>query len=358
MLPGVAAADTGSCVAAGDYEVCFNDPTGSALSQNMIVDRLRELVREAGPGDRVHLAMYTWTLTGIASDLATAKTNGADVRVVVDDKVAGTNALGILEDAGVPITVCALSCTSQQNRSIQHNRFFLLDIGGVERLAVTSSNMTVTQKTDRYNDLLVISNDARLYDFYSDYWNRLNAQSWTGWTDSDRERAGDLATRGYVFERDDTDVVAAILNRVTACRSGDAKIWLALSKFTRSRAAIQQRLEQLENLGCNVKIIIQRSVDEAFVQKGTSWNNNDPRTFLTKSKVRQMPGSVVDVHHKLMLIDAEYEGRYQEVVFTSSHNFTGPALRKNDENWVRVEDPFVFSQYRGHFDELYARSTD
>ena len=131
-----------------------------------------------------------------------------------------------------------------------------------------------------------------------------------------------------------------------------------LSKFTDNRAALQQRVEELENIGCNVKLIIQREVDESFVQLGTSWNDSDPLTYLTKSDVRQMPGTVVDVHHKLLLIDARYNDLYQEVVFTGSHNFTGPSLNQHDENWVRVEDPFVFLKYREHFDELWARSTD
>ena len=361
MTPGSAAADTGSCVDSGDFEVCFNDPMGPTTPENVIINRLRALVGEAQAGDQIRLAMYSWTLTGLAETLAGAKENGADVQVVVDDRAVGKTPITILEQAGIPVTVCDVSCTSHQNRSIQHNRFYLLDIGGVRKVAITSSNMTRTQETDRYNDLLIVDDDAQLYDFYADYWDRLNAQSWTfagdTWTEADRERAG-RATRAYAFERDDSDVVASILNRVTACRSGDAKIWLSLSKFTAGRAAIQQRLEQLENLGCNVKIIIQRPVDEGFVQKGTSWNLKDPQTYLTRSKVRQMPGSIVDVHHKLMLVDAEYEGRFQEVVFTGSHNFTGPGLRKNDENWVRVEDGFVFSQYRAHFDVLYGRSTD
>lgn len=362
VLPGVAAADTGDCTVSGAYEVCFNDPTGPALEENVIVDRLKELAREAQSGDRIDLTAYTWTVTGIANVLAAANDSGAEVRVVLDDKSEANTPYAILNQAGIPVTVCDLSCTSQQTNSVQHNKFFWLDVGGVESLVITSSNLTMRQKRDRYNDLVTIRNDAQLHGFFGDYWNRLDAQSWTfagdRWTDTDRERAGDLATRGYVFERDDRDVVADILNDVSACRRGDAKIWLSVSSFTASRAAIQQRLEELENLGCNVKAIIARSVDEAFVQKGTSWNNNDPRTYLTKSKVRQMPGQVVDVHHKLMLIDAEYDGRFQEVVFTGSHNFNGRSLRKHDEDWVRVEDGFVFSQYRRHFDELYSRSTD
>ncbi len=368
LLPGVAAADAAGCWGSSnyywqssEYEVCFNDPTGPEASRDRIVDRLKQLVRTAGPGDRIRVAMYKWTLDGIAVALRDAKEAGADVSVVLDDQAAGRPPYETMTAAGIPVTVCDRSCTSNESNSIQHNKFFLADVDGVKRVAVTSSNMNGPSKSGKYNDLIILR-DAELYDFYSGYWSRLEEGSWTfagtTWTPAKRKRTGSLATKAYVFERDDLDVVAAILNNVTACRDGDAKIWLALTKFTDSRSKVQKRLEELENIGCNVKLIIDRSVDEPFVQKGTSWDDSDPRTFLTKSKVRQMPGSTYDVHHKLLIVDANYNGRYQEVVFTGSHNFTGPALRKNDENWVRMEHVFVFYRYRSHFDELWARSTD
>ena len=323
------------CTVGEPFEVCFNDPTGDAASQSLLVNRLRQTIAAAGRGDHIRVAMYSWTLDGIAAELARAKKRRADVRVVVDRASARGTPVRRMRKAKIPVAVCSGSCTSGQG--INHMKLFLFDVGGVRDVVLTSSNLTSKQRTKLFNDLIRVRNDARLYAFYSAYWRRLNARSWRGWGNAQRVGPGDLGTQGYVFQRTDGDTVDQILDGVTACRKDDRKVWLAMALFTRARAVVQQRLQRLRSMGCNVKVIIGPKVGRAFVRQG-----------LKPSNVRRR-----SIHHKLLLIDAQYRGRWNQLVFTGSHNLTGPALTANDETWLRVESPFVFEAYRVHYDALF-----
>jgi phosphatidylserine/phosphatidylglycerophosphate/cardiolipin synthase-like enzyme len=53
------------------------------------------------------------------------------------------------------------------------------------------------------------------------------------------------------------------------------------------------------------------------------------------------------LHSKYLLIDAKYAGSTaaRRLVFTGSHNYTGPALTSNDETLLRIEDPAVFAAF-------------
>lgn len=323
------------CTVGEPFEVCFNDPTGDDAADGVLVDRLRQTIAAAQRGDRIRVAMYSWTLNGIATELARAKKRRADVRVVVDSASANGAPVRRMRRAKIPVRVCRGSCTSGQG--INHVKLFLFNVGGVRDVVVTSSNMTGKQRTKLFNDLIRVRNDARLYAFYYAYWRRLNARSWRGWDNPQRVGPGDLGTQGYVFQRTDGDTAKQILDGVTACRRHDRKIWVAMALFTRARAAVQQKLRELRSMNCTVKVIIGNKVSRAFVRQG-----------LKPSNVRRRP-----IHHKLLLIDAFHEGAWRQVVYTGSHNLTGPALTSNDEVWLRVENPFVFESYRRHYDALF-----
>jgi phosphatidylserine/phosphatidylglycerophosphate/cardiolipin synthase-like enzyme len=58
------------------------------------------------------------------------------------------------------------------------------------------------------------------------------------------------------------------------------------------------------------------------------------------------------IHSKYLLIDAPYvdAGPHRRLVFTGSHNWTGPALTINDETLLRVEDDGVFAAYLANWE--------
>lgn len=48
-----------------------------------------------------------------------------------------------------------------------------------------------------------------------------------------------------------------------------------------------------------------------------------------------------------------YDGKRNKITFTGSQNYTGPALRENDEAIVKVDDDSVHDAYRDHFNRVW-----
>lgn len=330
------------CSVHGDIEVCLSDPTAAADGRDRLVeDRLRELTQSAQEGDTIRVAMYTWTRPALGDDLAAAKERGVDVKVVLDginkqDDNDGYKSL----NGKVPLTNCDPACLGT---NINHTKYFLTDIGGTKSVVVTSSNMTTSQ-TELFNNLLKVDNDAKLYEFYIGFWERMNAQSWTHdgttWTDDDKVVTGDSGAAGYVYPRKG-DNMLWLLDSITECSAdgdgdGDADntVWVAASLFTSPRVAVRDKLNELEGMGCDVRVIVENKDTEAWVEAGG----------LDKSKVV----TVAKSHNKLFIIDAKYLGNWDEVVVAGSHNLTGTSLETNDEVMVRVSDPEVTKLYQDY----------
>lgn len=324
------------------YEVCFTDPLHD--KGTVIEDRLGQLVDSAHDGDTIRFAWYMWTRTALAKKVVAAKNRGVHVSLVLDDKVKGSAAYDTLHAGKVPITWCTTGKGSCLSTHINHNKFFLFDLGGQKSVVQTSFNDTGVQ-LKLYNNMVRVIGDTKLYDYYLAYWNRLHDHSWHGWTsDDDRHGAGSLGTKAYVFPRSSGDPVLGVLNNVTDCRSGDATIYVAESKFTTARASIKHRLAYLhDKKHCTVKVVTQQAADENWVQAPTSDGYNLPNTAVRHLKL----------HHKFILIDAKYAGHWQRMVFTGSHNLNENSLRHNDETLLRVHNAFVYDQFRRHFLGIY-----
>ena len=110
-----------------------------------------------------------------------------------------------------------------------------------------------------------------------------------------------------------------------------------MALFTTQRPAIQQQLQRLQRLGCNVRLVIGPKVSKSVAGAG-----------LPAAKVHRST-----VHHKYMILDAQIAGAVQQIVFTGSHNFTGAAHTKNDEIWASYTAPLVTGAFIQSFDDLY-----
>lgn len=330
------------CSVHGDIEVCLSDPTAASDGRDRLIEnRLRELTQSAREGDTIRVAMYTWTRPALGDDLAAAVERGVDVKVVLDGINKADNNDGYQSLNGrVPLTNCDPACLGT---NINHTKYFLFDLGGVKSVVVTSSNMTTAQ-TELFNNLLKVDNDAKMYAFYLGFWERMNAQSWTHdgvtWDDADKTAVGDSGAGGYVYPRKG-DNMLWMLDSITECSAdgdgdGDADntVWVAASLFTSPRVAIRDKLNDLEGMGCDVRVIVENTDTEGWVEDGG----------LSASKVV----TVAKSHNKLFIVDAKYLGAWDEVVFSGSHNLTGTSLETNDEVMLRVSDPAVTKLYQDY----------
>lgn len=338
--PADAAAVPSGCTASGPYEVCFTSPATTA-SRTIIYRKLRSMVGSAGKGDHIRIALYGWTLHKLAERVISAHQRGVDVQIVLDSKNADDWAYNHMSRAHVPIHLCpkGRGCIGTH---IMHDKFFLFDIGGRKTVVQTSFNATKNQ-LGKYNNLIRVAGDTKLYNYYLSYWNLLNHNDRNGFAKFPNHKAGSLATKAYVFPRATGDPVLGILNNVTKCVKGHRKIYLAESIFTSKRADVRNRLAYMQTkMHCNVAVVVQKKADEDWVQSPA------PQGNLKNSKVRR-----AYLHHKYIIIDAKYNGAWQQVVFTGSHNMNRRSLRDDDEAMLRIHNSYVYNAYHKEFVALF-----
>ncbi|MFD3311310.1 phospholipase D-like domain-containing protein [Streptomyces sp. NPDC058694] len=362
----------------------FNDPLGTADEQTAIRTRLIELTNAALPGSTIKVAVYHVWEASVVNALVAARNRGVDVQVLLDESsisdrptntAYGTLASGLGTDRtqGSYVATCPenKSCLGDPKfgQSIMHNKFWLFSAvkGATNVVVETTSNSTPSAHTKFFNDALLLPNNPTMYDAYADYFDTMVAQDWESWN---YRTVSNGLYKAYFFPRAGntraTDTVYSILNNVT-CKYKDTagvtqstRVRVAIFKIT--RLAIAEKLVSLKKAGCSVSIVYAES-DSAKSSGGTkgTWEKlhttggptvrcyNDDRDPLNPGQKLSTP---YIIHSKYILIDGMYDGVKNKVSFTGSGNYTGPALRENDESIVKVDDDAVHDMYKVHFDRV------
>ncbi|ADD42790.1 phospholipase D-like domain-containing protein [Stackebrandtia nassauensis] len=351
---GRAEAETSGCATDGRYRVCTTNPDTVAGGQDFtIVDEVQRQIRGAKKGGEIRIAMYKLMLKRVAYDLVDAQRRGVDVKVVVgtNDNHPDRNveAVRILRSGGVKVVECVEGCLPNRDgrhRGAMHNKFLIVRSAGGTTVTQTSSNLSSPQ-TEWHQNLLSIRDDHALYRYYLAYWQRLAAGSWTvggdTWIGGDRSGRGDHdMSRAYVFPVTSGDPITAILDDVTDCRRGDDRIWVTHN--ITERVGVRNRLIELHNAGCDVRVVTGKTDNEEFMQSHVRGLGH-----LDADKVRRLRGT----HNKFVVIDAKYAGQWRKVVVTGSHNLSYSALKNANDVVLRVVHNGVADEYFGYFRQLY-----
>jgi phosphatidylserine/phosphatidylglycerophosphate/cardiolipin synthase-like enzyme len=367
--PGAAAAAWADpCQMLGTAKVvpCFSDPLASPDTSSRIMQSLGALVESAGPGDSIEIMMYHWRdgvwPERLATEVAAAHRAGVEVRVMLDEQSQGYSPIATLRAAGVPLLVCddeAGAADGQddcvmvedgpygdnEHLPMNHGKLFLFDLDGVPVVAAGSSNLTEWDYDTAWNDFVRVRGDRRLHTFYSEFFQRAWVDDWLGWdTNAERDRAGDPVTsvddlpeRGWVYPRlEPGDPIAGQLANTTACHADgdgdgdwDKRVWVAISIWNPDREAILDELDRLDAAGCGVRVLVSDGGNRSWLQTVRQRLSGDPAA---SDKVRV----VCALHHKFIVIDAQYNGAYHEVVFTGSQIFARGSLYHSVELSLRV----------------------
>ncbi|MER6009780.1 phospholipase D-like domain-containing protein [Streptomyces bluensis] len=388
----LSAAGVQAAVSAGTAEAApmwtegpiFNDPLGTSDEQLAIRTRLIELTDAALPGSTIKVAVYHVWEASVVNALIAAKDRGVHVRVLLDessvsDRPANTSystlaaALGTDRTKGSYVTTCPVdkSCLGdpKYGQSIMHNKFWLFSAveGATNVVVQTTSNSTPSAHTKFFNDALLLPNNPTMYDAYADYFDTMVAKGWKSW---EYRTVSNGLYKAYFFPRAgntrDTDTVYSVLNNVQCVYKDSAgvtqKTWVRVAIFKITRLAIAEKLVALKKAGCNVSIVYAES-DSAKSSGGTkgTWEMmhtsggptvrcyNDDRDPLNPGKKLTTP---YIIHSKYILVDGMYDGARKKISFTGSGNYTGPALRENDESIVKVDDNAVHDMYKAHFNKV------
>ncbi|MFF4174084.1 phosphatidylserine/phosphatidylglycerophosphate/cardiolipin synthase family protein [Streptomyces sp. NPDC001744] len=343
----------------------FNRPTGDTAAQQAIRSQVRSVIANADSGSIVRLAMYHLWDDTIAADLVDAKNRGVNVRVVLDRTTLDypssydtlRAALGTSTSAASWVALCASgsSCLGPAGTGINHNKFLLASsvAGGTQKNVTVqlTSNLTPSNYSRYWNSSLTVAGNNELYDGYVAYFTKLPAQNRAAWSYT-YGNAGDY--KYYFFPRaggdESTDTVVNALDNIT-CRWSDASgahrttVHAAMLKITRQ--AVADKLAALAASGCLVDLVYSET------DAGT-WNALHGVSGLTNRCYQHDDDADATtprriVHSKNLMIDGMYAGEVQKVMWTGSHNWSGPALRNNDEAMLRVTAPSVYDAFEANF---------
>ncbi|MER5182083.1 phospholipase D-like domain-containing protein [Streptomyces sp. NPDC002896] len=385
---GIQAVGTAGTASAADTPTwtegpIFNDPLGTTDQQYAIRTRLIELTNAALPGSTIKVAVYHVWEASVVNTLVNAKNRGVNVQILLDessisDRPTNTSyntlaaALGTNTKLSSYVTTCPVDKSCMGNPkdgvSIMHNKFWLFSAvqGATNVVVQTTSNSTPSAHTRFFNDALLLPNNPTMYDAYSDYFVEMVGKNWAAW---DYRSVSNGLYKAYFFPRAgstrDSDTVYSVLNNVQCTYKNSAgvtqstKVRVAIFKLTRQ--AIADKLVSLKKAGCSVSVVYAESDSvKSSGSKGT-WEAlhttggpsvscyNDDRDPTDPTKKLTTP---FIIHSKYVLVEGMYDGKVNKVSFVGSGNYTGPALRENDETIVKVDDDSVHDAYRVHFDRV------
>lgn len=213
------------------------------------------------------------------------------------------------------------------------NKFFLFsELGdGTQNVLVQSSANFTNPQLRNQNNLVIIRNDKAIYDAYRIYWHDMERQ--VANPAYDRIAIGETSTEARFSPRADangaTGLNDPVVEELTRVASGpETRIRVAMAYWTNARRAIANRLIALHDSDTDVAVILYSTeVDAEILQ------------LLRSAGVPVFLSPLI--HSKYLLIERAGKTR----VLTGSHNYTGNALRSNDEVLLSLDSPELHRQF-------------
>lgn len=327
-------------------EVFFNIPSAAGDEDLLLEETIKELLAKAPPGSDVLASYYTWTRVDVAEAFADAADRGVHVQIIVgntnvDEGCSDWSAIATLKErlGAQNLTVCR-ECEESGGcigDGINHNKFILfsaLEDGSRDVVVQSSANLTKVQRK-LFNNMVVIRDDPELYQGYKNYWLDLRAQQPDlGYYST---ATGSTGTKAYFFPRDKGDTIFNILGNIDCSGGGDIRV--AMAYFTPGRVNVAEQLAAKAQQGCQVQVLIGAldGSDTATAAQAVRQGGAEALVYTQTNGV--------SIHSKYLLIDANYLDAHHRVVWTGSHNYTQPALRRHDETLLKIEDDAVYEAY-------------
>jgi phosphatidylserine/phosphatidylglycerophosphate/cardiolipin synthase-like enzyme len=138
------------------FAVAFSPKQGA---KELIIESIRNAKKS------IYVAAYTFTSRDIANELIRAKTNGIDVRIVVDQRQTNDkhSLYGFFKDNDIAIR-------ANGNYKIMHHKFMIFDGNSIE---LGSFNYTRSAIYNNAENVLVINDCQELAQAYTQQWLKL-----------------------------------------------------------------------------------------------------------------------------------------------------------------------------------------
>lgn len=292
----------------------------------------------------------------IANFLVQAHNRGVDVRVILCYSTATAAVKTELQNNNVPVIEADFGAANRNRTGLQHNKFAIIDYQGGDPdqvwLITSSWNATDPGTTTQYQNMVEFQ-DVSLAGGYTREFNQMWGSS-TSVPDASKARfgenkqvvnpsvfwIGDTYVRLYFSPQGDTEnaIIDAIMNAEHSVNVGTMLI---------TRFGIARALRNRHEAGLTLRGLIgDVSVTGSQFDNLSSWGD-----FIHFSQSEY--GGLF--HHKYAIIDGEDES-WNGRVITGSHNWSGAANQRNDENTLIISDSRVANLYLQEFGERYQQA--
>jgi len=344
-------------LSSGNIITYFNRPVNNAIaapSSNLAVylnesidDTLIAYINRAQ--ESIDFAVYNINNAGLSdmtAALNAAYARGVDVRVVYDGNTAN---IGI-SNLNVAIGKIASPISSQFTYGIMHNKFLIIDAESTnpnKPLVWTgSTNFTDAQINIDPNNVIIIQDQALARSYKVEFEEMFGSTGLTPGAgkfgpDKTDNTPHDLLIAGQQTELffSPTDNVQAEI--VNAIGTAQADVEFALLEMTRTAYSNAIRDQYFDF----PSMFIGGVEDDTTTTTALPFRNLKQlvpsQFFLWQDAVPALPGQM---HHKYCIIDQNNASSDPQVI-TGSHNWSGNAADRNDENTLIVHSASVANRY-------------
>lgn len=337
----------------GDMKAYFTSSVDNSLSsgvdaihvENAIADTLANYINRATTS--IDLAIYNmnnYDNSKIVNALNDAHSRGVTVRVVYD---ANTTNYGIANlDAGIGKMISPVE--DFPNYGIMHNKFLVFDVNSTYNSYVWtgSTNFTTNQLTSDANNVIVIQDKSLALAYTLEFNEMFGSSSAT--PDAGNSKFGpdktDNTPHNFIINGKNVELYFSpsdgthgqIINTIN---SAEEDIHVAAMTLTKGDAAYA--ITEQHAAGVTAKVILD---DPTTYDKA-----NELAAGLRENFVVNGEGGIM--HHKYAIIDQSSANSAK--VLTGSHNWTGSAQERNDENTLIIHDQTLANIYYQEFAERF-----
>ncbi|MBY5958528.1 hypothetical protein KUV50_10320 [Membranicola marinus] len=326
-------------------------------ASTVILDQLIDLIDAAVEGSQIYMSIFGFDYQDLINAFIRADLRGVELHLMIDRSPEGNeeNYATLSRLKSVLSTNSEVFPIVNDARSIAINRNKFLLFSEVETTEGLKENVVFQTSQNfsyggakKFQDAVILA-DRGLYEAYLNYWEDLKDKANGGMADFEYREYVDPAAgirvsfmpkrKNGKFFGDDT--IEEILNSITAPDSTIIRIGMSL--WTDTRFNLVKKLNELHDAGAQIEIVTKKRLGDKvyaglldLADKGALFHR------LTNS----------NIHSKMMLIDGVIENQQTRLLITGSQNFTGNALRYNNEVTVILKDHTLFEGYWEHFDRI------
>ena len=327
------------------------------IKDKKLDEKLLKILKVAKPGSSIHATMFKSDNVEMAEAFTQAQQKGVKVHIILDgiqtEKKYSKFTKVLIE--GLPkenLTICQpKGCLGPKSN---HNKFYLFSDTSLGRNITIQSSANLSKGHHyRFNDMTIIYSDQKLYDSYLKYWVDMSAgikipdymQTINGQGLSDTE--GLIKTWWSPSIDLESDPFLLTLSKTNCEKDADHRISLSHSYFKQKRAAaILTELLRLNAEGCKVEMALRADKDHNQMHEELK---KAKKAGIEVSLTHYILNSGVDIHSKIILIDALVSGERKKVVFAGSSNIKDGTLLSNDETIIRFISDGLYEAYLKYF---------